>query len=573
MKTIVSFIYLFVLTVIQTAFCQQPSWMPTVNFPIPGALNVYCLGSNYGWCDRIIVGGYSNTGNYPMFHSNDRGNTWENIGPHPIGTAYSLAQEASTLGTKYAAIRDDNNSANNGLFRHHNTYGWQLRCCGGKDVRAVIQNTGTVLCGVRNDGRGIYRSINMGDDFSQIYSVADIYCFCTQQNTFWAGGSYPSGVGVILKSIGFPFDSWTEVGSVDGYVIGITVTTTGNIFAATHQGKIYRSLNGNSFEVCRTGVNWDILKIPIVATTSGTIYYGDWQTGIYCSTDNGNTWNEYNTGLPQPLHIADLAIDPCDGNFLYTAIGGSLSTHVYYREDFLISTSSNPTNGGTTTGDGTYSFNQTATVTATSSSGWNFENWTENGSIVSTDSIYSFNISSNRTLVANFIFVPPPQYLIQTFSNPINGGITTGGGYYTSGTIATVEAFPFSDYEFIDWTENGSAVSTTSSYSFTVTQARNLTANFQWFNSINEEDIQKSVKIFPNPSNGNINISFSLGERKHLIVTLYDLQGKLLFSSIDQMIDPGNLLLMVNLGLFNNGIYIIKITIGNFTDFYKIIKY
>jgi hypothetical protein len=109
-------ILLFLLSNTLLSIGQQPSWMPTSDFPTPGAINVYCIGLNYGWCDRVGVGGYSNTGNYPMFHSNDRGNTWENLGPTPIGTVYSLAQEASTLGTKYAAIRDDFNATNNSMI-------------------------------------------------------------------------------------------------------------------------------------------------------------------------------------------------------------------------------------------------------------------------------------------------------------------------------------------------------------------------------------------------------------------------------------------------------------------------
>jgi len=391
--------------------------MPTSDFPTPGAINVYCFGSNYGWCDRITVGGYSNTGNYPVFHSNDRGNTWENLGPTPIGTVYSLAQEASTLGTKYAAIRDDFNSANNGLFRRTNTYGWELRACGGSDIRAVIQNTGTVLGGVIGTGRGIYRSTNMGDLFTQIYSGADVYCFWAQSNTFWAGGSYPSGTGVILQSTGFPFDTWTEIGTVDGYVIGLTVTDNGNIFAATHQGKIFRSISGGSFELCRTGINWDVLKIPIVATGNGSVFYGDYQTGVYYSSDNGTTWIEYNEGLTLPAHIIDLAIDPCDKNFVYMALGGSLSNHIYYREDFVISTSSNPTGGGTTSGGGTYSYNQTATVIAIPSADWDFVNWTENGNIVWTLPSYSFTVMQSRDLTANFELIIPRVPEIEGLDN------------------------------------------------------------------------------------------------------------------------------------------------------------
>ena len=41
-------------------------------------------------------------------------------------------------------------------------------------------------------------------------------------------------------------------------------------------------------------------------------------------------------------------------------------------------------------------------MTATANSGYNFVNWTANGSVVSTSASYTFTLNSNVTLVANF---------------------------------------------------------------------------------------------------------------------------------------------------------------------------
>jgi hypothetical protein len=457
------------------AFSQQSCWQSTSFFPTPSALNVYALSSNYGWCDRITVGGYSNTGSYPMFHSNDRGNSWINIGSTPIGTAYSIAQESSTLSTKYVAIRDDISPSNSGLFRYSNSTGWQLKCCGGKSVMAVIQNNQTVLCGVSGTGRGIYRSTNMGDVFTQINSNVDIYCFYAQNNTFWAGGSYPSGGGIVLKSTGYPFDNWTEVGYVDGSVIGITVNSAGNIFVATTQGKILKSTGGGNFTVCRTGVTWDIMKIPIVATGNGIIYYGDYNDGVHYSFNNGTTWNSTNTCLPQPPHIIDLTVDPCDQNLLYAAIGGSLSSHIYYRKDYLITTSSNPSDGGTTTGSGAYSLNQSATVTAVPTNYWTFENWSENGTIVSTDNPYAFQVTGNRNLIANFS--PPKTINLNLFLEGLylESGMMhpamNGTGYQWDASIAdriNIELHSGSNYSNIIYSTQNIDLNTSGTASFLV---------------------------------------------------------------------------------------------------------
>ena len=62
--------------------------------------------------------------------------------------------------------------------------------------------------------------------------------------------------------------------------------------------------------------------------------------------------------------------------------------------------------GGTVTGTGTYEDGAECTLTATANEGYVFVNWTENGEEVSTDAIYTFTVTGNRSLVANFADVP-----------------------------------------------------------------------------------------------------------------------------------------------------------------------
>ncbi|MFA7469867.1 MAG: choice-of-anchor J domain-containing protein, partial [Weeksellaceae bacterium] len=94
---------------------------------------------------------------------------------------------------------------------------------------------------------------------------------------------------------------------------------------------------------------------------------------------------------------------------------------------YNISTASNPISGGSTTGGGNYAGGSTATVKANPSLGNTFINWTENGTPVSTNAEYSFTVTSNRNLVANFSL---NAYTIATSSNPTEGGTTTGAGNY-----------------------------------------------------------------------------------------------------------------------------------------------
>ena len=70
------------------------------------------------------------------------------------------------------------------------------------------------------------------------------------------------------------------------------------------------------------------------------------------------------------------------------------------------------------------------------------------------------------------------SYTITTSSSPGNGGTTSGGGTFAAGTSRTVTASPNSGFTFANWTENGSVVSTSASYTFTLNSNRNLVANF-----------------------------------------------------------------------------------------------
>lgn len=142
-----------------------------------------------------------------------------------------------------------------------------------------------------------------------------------------------------------------------------------------------------------------------------------------------------------------------------------------------VATASNPAEGGTTTGDGSYDSGSGATVTATASQGYVFTKWTDGGNLVSTQAGYTFTVNANRSLVANFV-PAGSQQTIATSASPQAWGSTSGGGNYASGDSATVVATANPGFAFSKWQEGGATVSTSASYTFTVTGNRTLTAKF-----------------------------------------------------------------------------------------------
>jgi gingipain K len=142
---------------------------------------------------------------------------------------------------------------------------------------------------------------------------------------------------------------------------------------------------------------------------------------------------------------------------------------------YTVTATANPTNGGTVTGGGTFESGQSCTLTATAATGYTFTNWTKNGTVVSTNATYTFTVNGSGDYVANFTL---NSYEVTATANPTEGGSISGTGTYNHGTTATLTATAAEGYTFSNWTKNGAQVSTNATYTFTVTEAAALVANF-----------------------------------------------------------------------------------------------
>ena len=151
-------------------------------------------------------------------------------------------------------------------------------------------------------------------------------------------------------------------------------------------------------------------------------------------------------------------------------------------QNYAVTVKASPTTGGTVSGGGTFASGSSVTVTAHANSGYSFVNWTQNGVAVSTSASYTFQISANRTLVANFR-TGQSGYTVSVSATPAKGGTVSGGGTFGAGTSHTVTATATGNFHFINWTEGGTQVSTSASYTFQLNANRNLVANFTRGNS------------------------------------------------------------------------------------------
>jgi hypothetical protein len=111
----------------------------------------------------------------------------------------------------------------------------------------------------------------------------------------------------------------------------------------------------------------------------------------------------------------------------------------------------------------------------------------------------------------------------------LEGGYVTGCGTYYIDSIATVHAIPYTGWEFLSWSENGTPVSTSSSYSYPVTYHRSLTANFRLYTGIKETQ-SGLIRVFPNPTEDKLFIEWEdETTRKFDEVYLYNSLSQLVY--------------------------------------------
>jgi len=345
----------------------------------------------------------------------------------------------------------------------------------------------------------------------------------TAGGTVSGAGTYQQGNTCTLTATaneGYTFENWTENGTVVSTNATYSFTVTGN-----------RALVAN-FTVTSGGYHWYVnpYTYPNSMTITGVVNIdgveqatNQLEIGAFCGNEcrgraklsllqifnryylslmiYGNdgdaiTFRIYDHSIGQEL---DLICSNTETFVTNQVTGNPMTPYVF---DFVtaiethnITATAHPAEGGSISGTGSYEHGQTCTLTATASSEYAFENWTENGTVVSTNATYSFTVTGDRALVANFTS-QPSNYTINATASPAEGGTISGAGTYQQGTTCTLTATANTGYSFSKWTENDIEVSTNATYSFTVTGNRNLVAHFT--ETSNEFYWDVDIHAYPN---------------------------------------------------------------------------
>ena len=352
-------------------------------------------------------------------------------------------------------------------------------------------------------------------------------------------GTYLIGDPVTVTAtpnVGYEFVNWTENGNI---------VSTNVVYAFTASASVNLVAN---FSVLQYTVSVSASPVAGGTVSGGGTYSYNASVSVVASANSGWDfigWFENGTMV--------------SGNAAYSF--NILENHVleaHFVQQipvYTITVSANPPEGGTVSGSGSAASGSQVTVTAAASQGWVFTNWSENGNVVSTNSEYTFTITGNVSLVATFAYV----YNITASVSPANTGYITGDGPYASGSTATLNAYPFLGYQFVNWTLDGNVVSTNPEYSFTVVSDDHFVANFQTEVGVSDHGKQ-SFRVYPNPTSGYLTIESSAGGFEK--ITLLNQVGKSVM-----MVNPdgSGQKIVLNLSGLNPGIYALQLKLRNGT--------
>ena len=194
--------------------------------------------------------------------------------------------------------------------------------------------------------------------------------------------------------------------------------------------------------------------------------------------------------------------------------------HVYAR----------PYEGGRVFGGGEYPYGERVTISAIPNEGYRFLNWTKYilGEVIEVSTEPDYVVDMLGDVLGNCAFVAYFEAEAKvTIETNMEGGEILGAGAYHIGDEVTVEAIPYSDYTFLNWTTEGKSIlSAENPYTFTVTEDVTLVANFK-AGALSIDPIDAGVMmIYPNPTNSDLQVVLSDATLKIIEMELYDIAGK-----------------------------------------------
>lgn len=234
-------------------------------------------------------------------------------------------------------------------------------------------------------------------------------------------------------------------------------------------------------------------------------------------------------------------------SFIVTTNASYLAHFTQSANQYTVSATAIPANGGSVSGGGTYEQGSICTLKATANNGFSFMNWIENGIVVSTEASYSFTVDRERSLMA--VFSQELYYTISAIAGA-NGSISPEGDVMVfPGEDKTFTMIPNSGCRVSNVLVDGLDVGPVESYTF-----RNVNGNHSirvQFSGLGVDDnISEKLKVYPNPANDKVYIESSNMKR----IAVFDILGIQLVNE-----EANDEHTMISLDRFSQGTFILRV--------------
>ena len=276
--------------------------------------------------------------------------------------------------------------------------------------------------------------------------------------TVTGSGIYMAGETCTLvatPNTGYCFEAWQE----DGQVVG---TEPNYQFVVESDKDLVAVFVRDEF----------LIEVTVAPENGGTaVGGGTYHAGAVCTLEAFA-----NTGYFFVGWLEDGAVVGDEPTLSFTVEADRRLAAVFERIVCRINVTIEPEESGVVYGDGVYFYGETALLRASTAPDFYFIHWEEDGEVVSTDADYEFVVEGDRSLKAVFAM---DAYLVEAETEPAEGGIIYGAGYYSSGMLCTLRAVARPGYAFVEWVEGWDVVSEEPTFSFVVEGDHHFVAYFE----------------------------------------------------------------------------------------------
>ena len=289
--------------------------------PPPATRSLYTEGL---YADTVSTSIFS-VANSHLYQSTDDGTSWVRITPVPgsaptVQTVLVASSGKVFCGTAAGLYLSDNNGAS-----------WNISTLPNPFYIFHIAEGAPGTFSVATLGDGVYRSFDNGTT----WELAENGIASALRTMIWLGDSviYAGGANPGVHKSTDQGTSWSIVGVTDYNVTSIEVDSVGTIFAGTPAGVYHSTDSGATWETpgaisAQTKIGMSSVSLTNVLSLKSEgsdLFAGTGGSGLFRSTDAGETWQAANTGLGS-MTVPSIAVRADKYVFVATGKGVYRST-------------------------------------------------------------------------------------------------------------------------------------------------------------------------------------------------------------------------------------------------------